>query len=219
MLKLQESEFLRDIAKHTMQIQREDGVYRHIRFSVPGSSVYRFDLLTWPGHLCYTGDMGTYVFQRIEDMFEFFRADQCNDDRLYTNHGYWSEKLVAVDGNKRKGAATEFSEEKFRRVINEYRVEWMRDRSLTKEQRRKLWESVDDEVLCLIDDGGGDSAQRAAYGFCWRPCHYSGRGPEWSFADLWDHNFEDYTHSFRWCCFALAWGIKTYDKAKEPVAA
>lgn len=219
MSKLQESEFLRDIAGHTMQIQREDGVYRHIRFSVPGSSVYRFDLLTWPGHLCYTGDMGTYVFQRLEDMFEFFRTERRSGDKLYTNYRYWSEKLVAVDASQRKGSATEFSEDKFRRVINEYRVGWMRNRNLTKEQRRELWESVDDEVLCLIDDEGGDSARMAANRFCWRPEHFSIRGPEWSFTDLWDHNFEDYTHSFRWCCFALAWGIKTHDRAKEPVEA
>ena len=29
--------------------------------------------------LTYTGDMGTFVFARLEDMFEFFRADWIND--------------------------------------------------------------------------------------------------------------------------------------------
>lgn len=53
----------------------EDGIYRHIRFRQPGTMCMHFDLITWPGYLCYTGDMGTYVFTRLADMFEFFRTD------------------------------------------------------------------------------------------------------------------------------------------------
>ena len=71
-----DEQFLRDVAEHTMTVIREDGVSRHIRFAKPGTSCMHFDLITWPGYLCYTGDMGTYVFQRLTDMFEFFRTDR-----------------------------------------------------------------------------------------------------------------------------------------------
>lgn len=71
-----EKRFLGDVAKHQMTILRDDGVNRHVRFKQPNSSNMFFDLITWPGCLCYTGDMGTYVFRRLEDMFEFFRTDR-----------------------------------------------------------------------------------------------------------------------------------------------
>lgn len=213
-----EQQFLNDVAKHQMVVMRDDGVNRHIRFKNPGTSCMYFDLITWPGCLCYTGDMGTYVFQRLEDMFKFFRTDRDyrNDpNKLYINLGYWTEKLIAVDGNRSGGKVKEFDEDKFRRVINEYRVKWMRDAkesgSLNKDGRRELWETVDDEVLCQLENGG-DRAQHAAYDFSHRP---SGKSRyRWSFQDLFEHDFTEYTHSIVWCCYAIAWGINLYDKSK-----
>lgn len=38
------------------------------------------------------------------------------------------------------------------------------------------------------------------------------------FADHWEANFKDYTHHYRWCCFAIVWAIKQYDAAKAPSA-
>lgn len=213
-----EQQFLKDVEKHQMVIIRDDGVSRHIRFKKPGTSCMYFDLITWPGCLCYTGDMGTYVFQRLEDMFEFFRTDRIyrNDtNKLYINLGYWTEKLIAVDGNRSEGKVKEFDEDKFRCVINEYRVQWMRDAkesgSLDKEGRRELWEAVDDEVLWQLEDGGA-RAQHAAYDFSYRPSGNKRYG--WSFTDLFEHDFTEYTHSIVWCCYAIAYGVGLYDKSK-----
>ena len=219
-----EERFLRDVAKHELIVIRDDGVNRHIRFKKPDSRDMCFDLITWPGHLCYTGDMGTYVFQRLTDMFEFFRTDreynQSRGRKLGINLGYWTEKLIAVDGNRHGGNPKAFDEGKFKRVINEYRVQWMRDakenNSLDKEGRRELWEAVDDEVLCMLEDGG-DRAQYAAYDFH----HADPRGSQrrgWQFEDLFERDFTEYTHSIVWCCYALAWGIEQYDAAKLPAA-
>ena len=66
--------FLNDVKDHQMTIVRDDNIGRHLRFSKPGTSCMSFDLITWPGYLCCTGDMGTYVFKRLPDMFEFFRT-------------------------------------------------------------------------------------------------------------------------------------------------
>ena len=90
-----EERFLSDIANHQMTVIRDDVVGRHIRFRRPSTICYGFDLITWPGHLCITGDLGTYVFQRLVDMFEFFRADPFYADRhpkqqLFINAGYWA---------------------------------------------------------------------------------------------------------------------------------
>mgnify|MGYP001078477012 CR=1 FL=1 len=220
-----EDRFLRDVAQHQMTVIRDDGVSRHIRFKKPDSSDMFFDLITWPGHLCYTGDMGTYVFQRLTDMFEFFRTDraynQSRGRKLGINLSYWTEKLIAVDGSRHGGKPKAFDEDKFKRVINEYRVQWMRDAkesdSLDKEGRRELWEAVEHQVLGALEEGG-DRAQYAAYDFHFGPTALSKCGHGWQFEDLFERDFTEYTHSIVWCCYALAWGIEKYDAAKQPAA-
>jgi hypothetical protein len=201
-----------------MQLIRDDkdgSLFRHIRFKKPGSMSMHFDLITWPGHLCYTGDMGTYVFRRLDDMLEFFRSGR-KEGPLHIDLGYWSEKLIAVDGGRNKGSATEFSMDRFKRVINEYRIGWIRDAKtygrLTKEERRQLWEAVDEAVLYNFDEGE-HAVYARANDFSWSKGHrLPGNDPTYSFDDLWDHRFTDYTYHFTWCCYALAWGIRQYDK-------
>jgi hypothetical protein len=211
-----EASFLKDVASHEMHVLMENGVYRHIRFKRPGTGCMHFDLITYPGHLVYSGDMGCYVFSRLEDMFEFFRTDRehrqmRNGETLAINLGYWSEKLRAVDGGRHNPGAMEFSEAKFRRVINEYRVRWMReckDRGVGANDRRELWESVDFDVLDKIEDGG-QVAMTAAHEFSERI-----GGCSFRFDDLFEHSFEDFRYHFVWCCYALAWGVQKYDEAK-----
>ncbi|WP_227459271.1 hypothetical protein [Cupriavidus pauculus] len=184
-------------------------------------------MITYPGYLVYSGDMGCYVFSRLRDMFEFFRTDRLDTkdpSKLHINRGYWSEKLEAVDGNRRQAGATEFSPEKFRQVIKEYRLRWVREYRyvLDKEQRRELWEAVDNDVLRHLDDGE-HAAYQHAHDFSWSAnpiSHhrhgYHRRQRTFAFEDLWEHDFTEYTHRFTWCCFAIAWAIRLYDAAKAP---
>ncbi|WP_116791376.1 hypothetical protein [Achromobacter dolens] len=225
---LTETEFLRDVTDHVMEVHHDEGVYRHIRFRKPGTMCMHFDLITWPGYLCYTGDMGTYVFTRLVDMFEFFRTDRSYASRagrrLAVNLSYWSEKLEAVDGSRRGGSAEEFDAARFRKVVNEYRLDWIRGDArtlLSKDERRELWEAVASDVLDRADDGE-QVAFQAANDFDWKPSRYPAwTRRRWRFEDFWDHSFTDYTHRFRWCCFALAWGIEQYDlqTARKEIAA
>lgn len=211
-----EATFLKDVANHVMTVRHDDGVYRHLRFAKPGSSAYHFDLVTYPDHLVFSGDMGTYVFQRLVDMFQFFRSDK---GRI--NPGYWSEKLQAVDCSGRQaGKCTEFSKDKFERVIKEQRLEWIREGGLqTKEQRRELWEAIDNDILAYLDDGE-HAVYARANDFSWQagPWNSTGYGHgrgSFHFQDLWDHNFEEYTFHFIWACYAIAWGVAQYDQSKE----
>ena len=212
---MNEQEFLPYVAKHEMKVLHSDGLYRHLRFKEPGDSCYWFDLVTIPGKLIYTGDMGTYVFSRLDDMFAFFRTDReyahAKGRQLGINPGYWAEKLLAVDGN-RKGSFEEFDPDAFTRVINEYRVRWMRNARengrLSKDDRRELWEAVDDEVLSRVDYHG-EEVMRTAYEFSW---NCVGTKNRWQFDDLFEHRFTRYTRTFLWCCYAIAWGIQQYDK-------
>jgi hypothetical protein len=209
-----EDHFLKDAGSHAMTVIRDDGIHRHLEFRKPrpAGSEYWFQLITYPGELVITGDMGTYVFRRLEDMFEFFRTDREYAERrgqkLGINLCYWAEKLRAMprDGVK------EFDEDRFNSVIRERLVNWMRDKRdrTSKEERRDLWDAVHDEVLGLSDDSNGSRKTLAAYDFV----HKVRKGLQFGFQDLWESNFERYTFHFIWCCYAIAWGIKTYDESK-----
>lgn len=199
--------FLRDVQGHTMEVLRDDGVYRHLRFRKPrpASSSYWFDLITWPEMLCINGDMGTYVFSRLTDMFEFFRTDKRHDHQLGINLGYWAEKLKAPNSR----AAEEFDSKKFDTAIKGLLIDWIKEHrgDTSKEERRDLWETVGEEVLNLSDDQDGNRKQAAAYDFC----HQVNPARKFYFRDLFELDFQDYTFHFVWCCYAIAWGIQRYD--------
>lgn len=205
--------FLNDIAKHSLHVLRDDGVNRHVRFKQPGTVCMSFDLITWPGYLCYTGDMGTYVFRRLEDMFEFFRTDRkYSGDGLSINLSYWSEKLVAIDGARQSASVFEFDEEKYTRIIKEQLVYWMRHVCSNSEQRKELRHEVEDQLLDSIFGSPGSHSEAVS-----RMYEFEAKVGAKSliFQDAWENNMQRYTHRFIWCCYALAWGIKQYDDVKS----
>lgn len=109
-----EQAFTSDIREHELHVLRDDGLYRHVRCMRPGTYCFGFDIVTWPGYLAYVGDMGTFVFSRIRDMFEFFDSGA---ERHRINPDYWSEKLQG--GGERP--AMEFSEDAYTRAVREWR--------------------------------------------------------------------------------------------------
>lgn len=201
-------QFLNDVKDHKLTVLRDDGVYRHIRLARTGTSCMHFDLITWPGYLCYTGDMGTYVFTRLRDMFEFFRRPD-TEKWHRIDRRYWAEKCESRD----RDGIKEFSEEKFNRAIVEHLVAWIRGNReyTTKEERRELWDSVMSDVIGADGDSGGYRKQCAAHDFH----HRVNVQRSFYFRDFFEVNVEDYTSRFNWCCLALAWGIQQYDDMKE----
>jgi hypothetical protein len=205
-------QFLKDVEGHKLTVIRNDGLYRHIRFAKPGTRCMSFELVTWPGYLAYTGDMGSYVFTRLDDMFEFFRCGASGQPWHRIDRRYWAEKCEAVD----RGGIKEFCEETFNRVILERLVTWIRDRRdrTTKEERRELWDAVISEVIHADGDSGGYRKQCAAHDFS----HRVNSDLLFYFQDLGESSVERYTYRFVWCCYALAWGIGQFDKLGEQKA-
>ncbi len=213
-----EERFLTDISKHEMTVLREDGVHRHIRFKRPGESAYWFDLITWPGTLCIDGDMGTHVFRRLEDMFEFFRTDRDwlkDGATLAINPSYWGEKLQATSNF---GKFKEFSADRFRERVKHHFDNWCEEKAPDSEEadqveidefdelKQSLWDEIEDEVLRNAYDGE-TRAIDAALGF-------HNDEADFNFEDAWEWGCQEYTFHFIWCCYAIAWGVKTYDEAK-----
>lgn len=217
--------FLKDVATHEMKVLLDNGVYRHLRFEGPRNNISWFEIITWPGTLAYHGDMGTFVFSRLPDMFQFFRTDFA-DGQLRINRSYWGEKLQAVDRDGRKSSHRRFSEDKLKAHVEEIVVEWVKDSPeeydsdeediarIRKEFEEALREAIDDQ-LCM-DTHGEEEARISLRDFSFEYEHPAKTKPsKYEFSDTWEWDLEDYTYRFTWCCYALAWAITKYDTWKE----
>ena len=193
-----EAEFLESVKDHRIIYVKVDGVYRNIRFKKPGTSNQYFDLVTWPGHLCFTGDMGTYVFERTDDMFQFFRDPKGS---LKINPTYWGEKMRAVCST---GGHKKFSAEAFK----ESAIEYVKGYELEKEVESVVINELHDLVFSGMD-GDFDEAQRA-----YRAIQES-NFTFVCFSDfLCDCSVDEYTYHFIWALYAIAWGVIQCDRAK-----
>lgn len=191
--------FNQETAEHVMTVLRDNGVDRHLRFRKPGTYCMGFDLITWSGSLCIHGDCGTYVFSRLEDMFEFFRSPT---GRI--NAQYWAEK---VDAQDKHGAIECWSPQKFRAaVVRNFREYW-RDGDKVEQLAcfRELREQVLDhygeephESMCAVRDF-------ESHGF--------------QFHDFWDNRLTEYTFRFLWCLRAIVLGIQIHDASKQQAEA
>lgn len=212
-------DFLRDTKDHELHILRDDGLYRHIRMKKPGTSAYHFDLITWPGHLCYTGDMGTFTFTRLADMFEFFRG-RPGREFADIDLGYWAEKATSFDKcGPGVGRLEEFDADAFKRSVMQTLVGWIRearqDGTLSKSGRRDLWEAAIEQVVSRADYNDEHMAigVMLEFSFDTRIDSYRCRGWQFDLEDL--GSIRRYTHTFVWACCAIAHAIKKYDEAKD----
>ena len=101
--------FAVNTAKHQLTILHNDGLYRHVRFGRPDTSLYRYELVTWPGHLSVGGDhrVGDRgALERVEPFAQRrgFALDRCpliqpEADAL---RGLFQLQHVARPGSQRK---------------------------------------------------------------------------------------------------------------------
>jgi len=200
--------FKKQVANHQLTIIKDEGTHRHLRFKDPDTTNQYFDIITWPGTLCYNGDMGTYVFSRLTDMFEFFRGGH---DKYQISYSYWAEKLQALD---KQSGVSKFSPRLFKENIKDHFDSWAESLSggdgvYDSESEgliTNVWQQVEDEILYYADDNE-HAAQQAAYDFS-HSAHTS------LFQDFYEYDCTEYTYHFLWCCWALRWGIALYDDAK-----
>jgi hypothetical protein len=181
-------EFLDNVKNHKMKILLDNGVYRHLYFRSPETVNRYFEIVTYPGYLVICGDMGTYVFRRLSDMFEFFRHDTVDLD-------YWSQKIDAEDKNSK---VREFSPEKAEKIIRDHINEYFEDGEDEAEKKRVLEEFEDlnfeneDELYRGLNDISADC-----------------------FQDCWEWGFKEYNFHFTWCCQAIVWAIKQWDSREK----
>lgn len=183
------AEFEKRTSEHQLEVLRDDGLYRHLRFRKPGTGIDGFDFVTWPGFLAYCGDMGDYLFQRTDDMLAFFRRGKS----LEPPFDYWAEKCVAHD---REGVK-QYSPKRAREAI----TEWLNDCEASED----LVADVQNEIFNILDDGE-DALRRAVGAF-----EHQG----WSFQDFHEIDLTTWTYRFRFCCYAIQWGVQKYDEVQR----
>ena len=103
--------FLDDVKNHELTIHQNNGVYRHLTFSKIGDCHQCFNITTFPDHLVITGDMGTLVFSRLHDMFNFFRSDD-----LRINPDYWAEKIQSTTHEAQIASYSKFDLEQAKKM-------------------------------------------------------------------------------------------------------
>ncbi|QIR27543.1 hypothetical protein [Kluyvera genomosp. 3] len=207
--------FLLDTAEHRLKIIREEGVYRHLRMQEPGTSCYYYDIITWPGYLTVSGDMGTWTFSRTYDMFKFFGGW---DGEI--NTGYWAEKLEAGAGRRAYDLlAQDYDHAAFCTSMKEWLSDYLIDDDEEEEpdvdwddesyepdsDKARIRETVRD--LCREDFGNDQVAYNAVNEADWPEC-----------VDVWglctDITYKTYTTHFRWILFAITWAISKYHNSK-----
>jgi len=166
----------RNMVNHVITMKRSDSLYRHYRCQTPGTWCFGFDIVTWPGSLCFTGDLGEYVFQREPDMIQFMGI-VCGKDPI--DYHYAAEKCRAS-----RDGLTEFSEQKFRSRVRERLRERPRDKDAKAKARVIL-----DEFEEYNDPHG---AVRAMY-----------ESGLWDGSDL--PSVQTYTFGFVLCVNAIRW--------------
>ena len=181
--------FLKDVKNHRIDVKMDNGVYRHIVFSQPEHNfLNRFELITTPWRLMITGDMGTWVFARLEDMFNFFRSPNGS-----INTGYWSEKLQnGVHGCSKE--AKVYDGDTYRQRL----IDSLENYTLTQKKRAAIvsalkMQDFDDEHWLMQQ-----ISEFECEGF--------------RFQDVWEVGMAVYAYHFVGGCYAIAWGINQYDE-------
>lgn len=215
-----QEQFQKDTATHEMEVLLDNGLYRHLKFRRPGTGAYGFDIVTWPGHLAVSGDMGASVFTRLPDMFKFFRHTPKwraeNPGKLGINVPYWAEKLVANDGDAKR-----YSQELFEAAIKQRFDEHFEGAELSEEDahlKAHLWERITGDLYADTVDQAIEWAER------FEPEHISLLDlPELHaslrFPDSWDFNLREYHYHLVWRLYAIAHAVQVYDDLNAPAEA
>ncbi|CAI1702949.1 Uncharacterised protein [Serratia fonticola] len=202
--------FKRDTRNHSMTVENDNGIFRHLHFSRGNSSSYHFTLTTWPGHLCIGGDMGTYVFRRLHDMFKFFRMDhsdyQRHGDDPVINAGYWSEKLQTGGGFRRE-VYTEWSSTAFENQVQEQYDQWLEE--FDPDDYEGDAETIKAEVKEAIDSLKGESEDEWSAVAAIREFY----SDHIDMCDFWESDScRRASFHYLWCLYAIVWGIQLYDR-------
>lgn len=205
-----QDKFNKDIVDHNINIIKDDGVHRHLYCS-SGSLTQHFNVVTFPSYLVYTGDMGTFVFQRIEDMFELFRGA--------TDMGYVASK---VEAGKTKDFSDALAKEEVEAYLNDHlneeelELDWERWSEATRANHDEPM-SLDEYVEIITQEATeevleGDLSEH--YWYHTLNNFISDTDPDIELFSDWPEGGigEHISYRLDWAVAAIKWTINEYDK-------
>lgn len=136
------AQFESETTEHRMTVVHEDGLHRHLHFARPGTGMWSWSIITWPGHLAIAGDIGDgWMFAREDDMLQWFGR---NGHQSGINPGYWSEKMP----EHHRTAARHFSAARFERQMRAA----VADLDVTDARRAEVLAALEEDVFGGYDD-------------------------------------------------------------------
>lgn len=200
--------FICDISSHQLTVIRDDGIYRHLRFERQKTNAYYFDIITWPGYLAVTGDMGTWAFSRIADMFDFFTAAHSGKQESFQiNPGYWSEKFESGAGCRRtESPCYEFDETALAKILDEWHAEWLLGAGEDADEFER--DDVAEKIADLKRERFSNESQ--AY-----TAVDDADLPDFDMQYAFEgRSMQQYSYHYLWICYAIVWGIERYRNKK-----
>ncbi len=196
MKQLTKEQFLKDVAAHALTVKLDQGIYRHLSFRGPEPNSWNmwFEIITWPGNLAIRGDMGTWVFNRIEDMFGFFGSDIGR-----VNPHYWAEKIESE--SRFGGPSRQFIPEVYRAAV----VSSLNGYGMTDERKDTVLHALN-EAFDETEESEPELRRMVREFLC----------EGFEFSDPWEIKGEDFTYHYLWCIHAIVWAIQQYKAAKAP---
>lgn len=89
--------FAEQTKDHVLTIEHEAGLFRQLRVGTPGTGMWSWQVITWPGYLAIVGDIANgYTFARTTDMLSFFSSgsrSRYTDGCPIVDVRYWAEKI------------------------------------------------------------------------------------------------------------------------------
>lgn len=196
--------FLEETKNHKLLIIKDDGIYRHLRMKSDSFNMY-YEIITYPEGLLIRGDMGTFIFERTEDMFQFFNSGINKDGEISINSGYWEEKCQ-TSSNFGAGIK-EFDSDKFlKHVKDDFESYFDNGES---EEKNQVWEEIEDQILSVGHNE--NELQNAINNFDIQ----SYINTKFSFECFWEHSYSKYSFHFIWCLYAIVLAIKEYNLTKK----
>lgn len=200
--------FSQSVVNHKAEVLLDVGFHRHVRCAAPGDSNMWFEVISWPGRLVVSGDMGTYLFARSVDMFALFRSKVLGaiDCR------YVVEKCEAADCRFGTHA---FSDARLRTCIDdliEIRTEEFSLSDADVERIRYEMRDVfpDGWFSDYLEEDRSFEAKRRLNEFSFE----TRTGKTVCFGEYAEQDLTEITSRFQWIVLAACWAVREYDATK-----
>ena len=194
-------QFLEDVKNHELTICQNDCVYRHLEFKNPKHHNHYFSISTLPNYLLITGYMGTLVFSRQYDMFDFFRSDD-----LKINPYHWSRQIQSTTQRAAEASFLEFDLNKIIEYAQEKLNHFLESNELSEVDKEELLEEFDRKILSCSGDEFEIVGEIKNFN-----CH------SFKFIDFLEDDYTEYTYGYIWLCYAIVWGIKKFDEVTQEI--